>query len=163
MENATLEIVRATLGSILVESLVDLIMEKVAEQMPGVEPENQICNDPMGIGNPVRTYIEKNTSEPVSRPAKAEADAVDREESEERARAEAKGVDPLNREQIRMVLDQGGYIRVEIAARRYTLYENESSPVCLLSEDTWNDLIIEGEIICDAGERKPGTTIWIGA
>ena len=156
-EKATLELVKKVLGSILVESIVNSIMKELKERLDADSADESVLEirEIADLRAP-QSYIDKGTAGPVYRP-------VDREDTDEQARAEAKGIDPLDRDQLRMVLDQGGYIRVEIAARRYTLYENESSPVCLISEDTWNDLIIEGEIICDAGERKPGTTIWIGA
>lgn len=155
----TLEIVRATLSSILVEGIVDKIMEGIEKRIDE-ESSNDSALEIREIEDlrEPRSYVEKGCRGPVYREAKADGAIAD-------ARAEAKGIDPLDREQLRTVLDQGGYIKADPSLRRYTLYESDGDPVCLISEDTWNNLVLEGEIMAITKHRNTPSeeTTWVAA
>jgi hypothetical protein len=145
-EKATLERVRRVLSEYLVDDFVNRIMSEIENtKRHSMElPRSANCNKD---GKPT-TSAKKPDHETIAT-----------------ARAEAKGIDPLDREQLRLVLDQGGYIKADPNLRRYTLFESEGYPVCLISEETWNNLVLDGEIMAVTRDRNTPreVTTWVAA
>jgi len=154
----TLEIVRATLGSILVEDIVNSVMTELKKRLDDSADDSALEIREIADLRDPRSYVEKGRRGPVYREAKADGAIAD-------VRAEAKGIDPLDREQLRLVLDQGGYIKADPNLRRYTLFESEGYPVCLISEETWNNLVLDGEIMAVTRDRNTPreVTTWVAA
>ena len=90
-------------------------------------------------------------------------------ETQETARAKAKGYDPLTRKEMQRVLSQGGYLKREHSCGQYGmhgLYEGGGGGlICFITSGMVDRLVIDGDIQPDI--RHTGTankaTTWVGA